>query len=155
LLLSGADTRPAKQENDMIHEQKALKAASVATMGFGLLIALGAHPATGGLTHLLGDILLWPMDGAEQGATREARLLYAIAGGLMVGMGWMLWELSGRGYAQDRALARRIIAGGLAVWFVVDCTASIAAGGAWNVLANSLFLALFAVPLWWGRRAAV
>ncbi|GHC45488.1 hypothetical protein [Neogemmobacter tilapiae] len=135
----------------MIHEQKALRAASAATIGFGLLIAAGAHPLTGGLTHLLGDVLLWPMDGMEQGATREARLLYAIAGGLMAGMGWMLWELSGRDYAQDRALARRIIVGGLAVWFVVDCTASVAAGGAWNVLANSAFLSLFALPLWRGR----
>jgi hypothetical protein len=93
LPLSGANTGWARQENEMNHEQKALKAASAATIGFGLLIAAGAHPLTGGLTHLLGDILLWPMDGMEQGATREARLLYAIAGGLMAGMGWMLWDL--------------------------------------------------------------
>lgn len=136
-----------------MNEQKALKTASAATIGFGLLIALGAHPATGGLTYLLGDVLLWPIDGAERGATNEARLLYAIAGGLMAGMGWMLWELSGRGLAQDRALARRIIAGGLAVWFVVDCTGSWAAGAPLNLLANSAFLALFAVPLWWTRGA--
>ena len=136
-----------------MNEQKVLKAASAATIGFGLLIALGAHPATGGLTHLLADILLWPMDGAKHGATPESRLLYAIAGGVMAGMGWMLWELSGRGLAQDRALARRIITGGLAVWFAVDCTGSWAAGAPLNLLANSAFLALFAVPLWWTRGA--
>ena len=47
---------------------------------------------------------------------------------------------------------RAIIRTSVISWFVVDSLASVAAGGALNVVANAAFLALFLVPLRLGAR---
>ncbi len=138
----------------MTSEQKALRLAAGAVMIFGLAIALGAHPASGGLTHLLADLILWPMDGAETGAAHEARLLYAIAGGVMAGWGWALWLLAGEGIARAPDLSRRVIRDSVVVWFAVDCAGSLAAGAPLNLAGNLIFLLLFLVPLHRAQRAA-
>lgn len=124
-----------------------LKLASCIVIGFGLLIALGAHSALGAPVIFLADLLLWPLDGAETGTARETRLIAGIAGGVMVGWGFMLWGLAGEGMARAPDLSRRLILGSVGIWFVIDGMGSIAAGSPLNVLGNISFLALFLWPL--------
>ena len=130
----------------MTREQRGLRFAAGVTMGFGLMTALGALPQLAAPTVMLADILIWPVDGAETGSLPEARLLYAIAGGVLTGWGWMIWLLAGEAMDRQPGLVRSIIRQSLLLWFAVDSTGSVLAGAPLNVLANGAFLALFLVP---------
>lgn len=132
----------------MTREQKGLRFAAGVTMGFGLLTALAALPQLAAPTVLLADILIWPVDGAETGRLPEARLLYAIAGGVLTGWGWIIWRLAGEAMDRQPDLVRAIIRTSILLWFAVDGTGSVLAGAPLNVLANGVFLALFLVPMW-------
>ena len=127
-----------------------LKVASAIVIGFGGMIALAAHPATSGLTGFLVDLVFWPLDGAQNIAVSEFRVLSAISGGIMVGWGLMLWLLSTHLYLRDPGLARTIILTSVGAWFVVDSTASIVAGAPLNAVLNLGFLFMFYLPLWSG-----
>ncbi len=131
----------------MTSEQKGLRFAAGVAMAFGVLTALAAWPPTAAPTVLLADLLVWPMDGAETGASHEARLLYAISGGVLAGWGWLIWSVAGDVHSRDPGLARRIIRQSVLTWFVIDCTGSVLAGAPVNVLPNLIFLALFLVPM--------
>lgn len=130
----------------MTREQRGLRFAAGVTMGFGLMTALAALPQLAAPTVMLADILIWPVDGAETGSLPEARLLYAIAGGVLTGWGWMIWLLAGEAMDRQPELVRAIIRQSLLLWFAVDSTGSVLAGAPLNVLANGAFLALFLVP---------
>ncbi|CAN0605459.1 unnamed protein product, partial [Ectocarpus sp. 12 AP-2014] len=79
----------------MSHEKTIgwLKAASAIVIAFGLLMLLGAHPATSAPMALLADVIFWPLDGQEAVSAPETRLLGAIAGGILCGWGVLLWQL--------------------------------------------------------------
>jgi hypothetical protein len=139
----------------MTSEQKALRLVGALTIAFGILCALGAHPALGGFTYQMIDLVLWPAERATGAVTGEARLLYAVTGGLAAGLGWVTWVLAGEGLSRAPELARKTIAGSALTWFAVDSTASVAAGAPLNVVGNLAFLALFLVPLWRGQRRAL
>lgn len=130
----------------MTREQRGLRFAAGVTMGFGLMTALAALPQLAAPTVMLADILIWPVDGAETGSLPEARLLYAIAGGVLTGWGWMIWLLAGEAMERQPELVRTVIRQSLLLWFAVDSTGSVLAGAPLNVLANGAFLALFLVP---------
>jgi hypothetical protein len=124
-----------------------LKIASGLVIFFGILIALGAHPATAWPSKLMADLIFWPLDGAQSLAAQETRLMFGIAGGVMCGWGAMLWLTATRVYATDPALARLLVMEGIGIWFVVDCAGSLAAGAPLNVLFNLVFLAVFLLLL--------
>ncbi len=128
-----------------------LKTASAAVIAFGLLLLLGTLPMTSAPLGSLTDLIFWPLDGQENIAAPETRLLSAIAGGILSGWGLMLWQISARLYPQDPALARTLILSSVGVWFVIDGLGSILAGAPLNAALNVGFLLLFFVPLW--RRA--
>lgn len=134
---------------------KWLRAASALVVGFGVLVVLAAYPATAGLTMFLIDFILWPIDGAQSGATPELRLIFAISGGVMVGWGVMLWLIATRLYPREPQLARSMILWSVGVWFVVDSAASIVAGAPLNALLNTSFLLMFGLPLWRAPDSAV
>ena len=127
--------------------QNWLKFAAAVTVGFGLLIALAAHPATGGATLFLTDLILWPMDGAQSLAAPEIRLLCAITGGVMAGWGLTMWLIVARLYPRDPGLARHLILTGIGTWFVIDSIGSLMAGAPLNALFNVGFLLLYVIPL--------
>lgn len=79
--------------------------ASGSVIAFGALTALAAWPATAPPANLLADLLHWPLNGTEKIDTPRARLLAAIAGGVMVG-----WGLT-----HPRALSRSACALGAAL----------------------------------------
>lgn len=128
-----------------------LKLAAALVVIVGLLIALGAHPATAWPAILLADVTFWPLDGAQSLAAPETRLAYAVLGGVMAGWGATIWLIADRLYARDPATARGLVLAGLAVWFVTDSAASLAAGAPLNLVVNVGFLAVFLAAL--GRRS--
>jgi hypothetical protein len=134
-----------------------LKCASAVLMiGFGLMFALAAHPATASLGTLFLDALIWPLDGGQSFAGREVRIVTAIGGGITAAWGVLVWMVAGHILPENPALGRGILVKCLLAWFVVDSTASILAGVPQNAAANVLFLLVFLYPLLrMERRAAV
>lgn len=130
-----------------------LKRAAVFVVLVGVLIALGAHPATAWPVLVLADLTLWPLDGAQSLAAPETRLIYGIAGGVMAGWGVMIWLLVDRVWPRDPKTARYLILTALFTWFAIDSAASFAAGAPLNVVVNIGFLAIFLVPLMARRKS--
>lgn len=131
----------------------ALKAASAAVMGVGIVVALAAFPPTALVTNILSDLVFWPFDGRQAVDTPTARLLAAIGGGVMFGWGLLLWQIATQLMPKDPALGASLIRTSVLAWFVLDCTCSVLAGAYLNVLLNVGFLALFLLPLAQMKRA--
>ncbi len=120
-----------------------LKVASAIVIGFGVVVALAAYPATAGIAQFLLDLIYWPLDGGQDLSSPEARLLCAISGGVMVGWGFLMWLVATRLYPREPELARALILSSIGAWFVVDSAGSIVAGAWLNAIFNIGFLALF------------
>ncbi|SMD14548.1 hypothetical protein [Rhizobium sp. RU36D] len=125
-----------------------LKLTSAFLIGFGLIVALGAHPATALPATLLADLVFWPFDGSQSLAAPETRVFAAISGGVMVGWGTMMWLVVSRLLPRDPALARLLLIEGTLAWFVVDSTGSYASGALLNVMLNVVLMLAIAVPAW-------
>lgn len=125
-----------------------LKIGAAVTLGFGLLIGAAAIPALQEPTRLLLDLIFFPVDSGQTLDTAATRLLSAITGGLMAGLGVMLWVVATELCPRDPALGRRLILLGIGSWYVVDSSMSFAAGAPLNVLFNTGFLLIFFVPAW-------
>lgn len=137
----------------MTTEQKGLRFAAGVTLLSGLALALSALLALNLPMRLLADLLVWPLDNAQTLIAAETRLNLAISGGVMVGWGAMIWQLAGAPMDAAPQAVRTIIQTSLLGWFVVDGLASVAAGAALNIVPNTLYLALFLVPIWRARTA--
>ncbi len=122
-----------------------LKISSAATIGFGIMIAFGAHQRTDGLLRWFADLLFWPLGDSAMLAD-EAQLLAAILGGVMVSWAVLFWLLTDALAEDHPELLKRLILTTMAVWFVIDSAGSIASGGWLNVVGNLAFLAMFVLP---------
>jgi hypothetical protein len=127
--------------------QPALKAASAAVMGVGVVVALSAFPPAATVTNILSDLVFWPFDGRQAVDTQTARLLAAIGGGVMFGWGLLLWQLTTQLLPKDPVLAAALIRTSIVAWFVLDSICSVLAGAYLNVVLNLGFLVMFLVPL--------
>ena len=125
-----------------------LKTGAAITLGFGLLIGAAAIPALQAPTTFLLDFIYFPVDAAQPTDSSAARLLSAISGGLMTGLGVMLWVVATELCPREPALGRRLILLGIGSWYIVDSSMSFAAGAPLNVLFNTGFLLIFFVPAW-------
>lgn len=128
--------------------QKWLRAGSAVAIAAGLLMATGASGALNGPLMVVTDLFIWPLDQAQTGEAAEFRLMSAIAGGVMVGWGALLWLLAGRGLAEAPALTRDVIMWSTPCWFVVDTTGSLVANAPVNAGVNVVFLLMIVVPVW-------
>lgn len=123
-----------------------LKASTIFTIGFGLMMSLSALPALSApLEHLL-DLVFYPLDGKQTMADPSVRLFSAIGGGVMAGWGMAIWMVVTRLGSREPDLARELILVGLWTWFVVDSSGSILSGAHWNAVANVGFLLIFLIP---------
>jgi hypothetical protein len=121
-----------------------LKLAADLTIAFGILIAAAALPALSLPTSFLVDVIFFPLDGGQPVDADAARLLAAITGGLMTGLGVTIYLIAAELLPKEPLLARRMIVAASVSWFVVDSSMSIAAG-AWL---NAVFKrGLFALVL--------
>jgi hypothetical protein len=125
-----------------------LKTGAVITIAFGLLIAVAAIPALQAPTELMLDLVYPPLDQAQTLTGVSARLFSAITGGLMTGLGVILWVVATELCPSNPALGRRLILLGVGSWYLVDSSMSLAAGAPLNVLFNTGFLLIFYVPVW-------
>lgn len=124
-----------------------LKAASAIVSAFGVIVALSAWPITAAPGDLLADLAFWPLDGMPRIDTPAARLLAAIAGGVMFGWGITLWLVTAYVLPKDPHAAETIVRAGIVSWFVLDSLASVAAGAPLNAVLNIGFVVLFLWPL--------
>jgi len=122
-----------------------LKLASLATLGFAVIIGLGSHDLTDGVVQWFADLLFWPLGDAQE-FTDEARLLAAILGGVMASWAILLWLLTDALADDHPELLRRLIFTTMTIWFVIDGIGSVAAGAWLNVVGNLGFLVLFILP---------
>ena len=125
-----------------------LKAGAVITTGFGLVMGAAAISPLQGPTALLLDLIFFPLDSGQPMDADATRLLSAITGGLMAGLGVMLWIIAAELCPKDAVLGRRLLLLGIGSWYVVDTAMSVAAGAPLNVLFNTGFLLIFFVPAW-------
>ncbi len=125
-----------------------LKFGSALTVFFGILVAAAATQIGAAPTQFLADLIFFPIDGAQDLAAPETRLISAIGGGVMAGWGVLLWMLSTHLFPSDQALAAKLIIASIVTWFVIDSTGSILAGAPLNAVFNVSFLLIFCVPLW-------
>jgi hypothetical protein len=119
-----------------------LKAFACLVAGLGLVLAMGAHPATAWGANLLLDMVFWPLDGTQRIDSEAARLLAAMGGGGFVGLGVMVWR-NALALKSGASSAAMTITLGMLGWCVVDSVFSAAAGAPLNVLLNLGVLALF------------
>jgi hypothetical protein len=125
-----------------------LKLNSLFIVLLGVLVALGAHPATALPATWLTDIVFWPFDGQQALDHQAARALAAIGGGVMVGWGVMMWLVVDRLLPVDPRLARLLLIEATLAWFLVDSTGSIVAGATVNVLLNTVLMLAIVLPAW-------
>lgn len=83
---------------------------------------------------------------------RYIGLAHAVIGGVMVGWGAALLYVAGSLFSEGARHAWNLIAVSVAAWFVPDTSYSLLSGYWQNALLNTVFLALFALPLWATRR---
>lgn len=124
-----------------------LRAAAAVVIAVGAVLALASHPRLAGPTALLADLVFWPLDGAPGIDAPATRLMCAIAGGVMVGWGVLLWLVASHLLPAEPGTARKLVLASIASWFVVDSIGSLAAGAVLNALGNVAFLLLFVVPV--------
>jgi hypothetical protein len=124
-----------------------LQISAAILAGFGLVVALAAHPVTAEANGFLVDLVFWPIDTAPTLDAPATRLMSAISGGLMTGWGVMLWQIASQLYPGSPQLARRLILTGVWTWFVIDSTGSVIAGATLNAGLNVGFLLMFVLPL--------
>ena len=125
-----------------------LKAGAAITMAFGIIIGAAAIPALAGPTTWLFDLVIFPLDGAQSLGGTDVRLLSAICGGLLAGLGVMMWLVATEVFARDPVLGRSMILKSIFTWFVIDSSMSFAAGAPLNVVGNIGFLLIFVLPVW-------
>jgi hypothetical protein len=129
-----------------------LKFAAGITFIFGLVFAASVWAPLAWPAAFFVDLALPPLDGQPELQGAGFALVRAISGGVLAGWGVMTWLVITRLHPTDPRLAGTLILAGAGSWFVIDSTASIAAGAPWNAAYNLIFLAMFAVPVLLGRR---
>ena len=128
-----------------------LRAGSAILIGFGVIVGCSAWPPLAGFIRFLVDLFAWPLDGTQNLAASETRLMMAIAGGVMAGWGAMIWMATTRLVQRDPSLLRALVLIPGGIWFVVDSIGSVASGVPVNALVNTGFLLLF-VSAFVGKR---
>lgn len=138
----------------MKHENaiQGLKFASMATIAFGLAMAIFPATSLKFLFDWFLDLAHLPLDRAQNIDSDSEALLMAISGGLMVGLGTLVWQVTELVYARTPQHGRKILLPGLLAWYLPDCFGSYLAGAWFNLLMNTGFLALFLVPLLLGSK---
>ncbi|SMP10994.1 excinuclease ABC subunit A [Shimia sagamensis] len=124
-----------------------LKLTSIGTVIFGLIPLFALAGSYYGIVGWFMDLTHLPLDGAQSFGGNSEKVLAAIGGGLMVGLGFMIWQITIRVYANDPTTGATIIHWGIWSWFVIDSTGSVLAGAWFNAVLNTGFLLMFILPI--------
>jgi hypothetical protein len=128
-----------------------LLVVAAGVVAFGLVLVLAPFLARQGFSLL---VYASPdrIDAFGQEPVRYISLAHAVIGGVMVGWGTALFYVTKTLLAGGSRIAWNLVALSVVAWFVPDTSYSLLSGYWQNALLNTLFLALFALPLWaiWG-----
>lgn len=124
-----------------------LKLAALGSALFGLAMVLALISPLKLVFDTFLDLVHWPLDAQQALAGDSARVLAAITGGLMVGLGALIWRITEDVYAKDPQLGGRIILSGVSAWYLPDSFGSYMVGAGFNVVLNTGFLAMFVLPV--------
>ena len=124
-----------------------LKLAAFGSVCFGLALVLALITPLRGVFDIFFDLVHFPLDGQQTLTSDSGRVLAAITGGLMVGLGAIVWRIVQDIYPQDPATGGRIILIGVWTWYLPDSFGSVMVGAWFNVVPNTVFLALFVLPI--------
>ena len=129
-----------------------LLAVSVGVIVFGLLLVLSPALARQGFSLLVysSPDRIDSFGGAQ---ARYVSLAHAVIGGVMVGWGAALLYATRRLLAGGNRIGWNLITLSVAAWYVPDTAYSLYSGFWQNALLNTVFLILFAIPLWATRAA--
>ncbi len=122
-----------------------LKLASAFVIASGLFVLLGSWDTTSEPLRLFAEVLFWT-NTEQVEVAKEANLLSAILGGVMLSWGMLYWMLTDL-LRDDPARIKRIFLISIWAWFVADTLGSILSGGVVNVLFNLVYLSIFVLPL--------
>ena len=139
----------------MTTEQKRLRFGAIIMIGFGLLtwvsLALNLHSPLA----LLLDLVTLTPGGAVVLNEVPGRMLGAIMAGLCVGLGAIVWVLSGKHLEVLPDETRQGLLWMIWSWYLVDSSGSILVGAPLNAIANLTFLVLVVWPIWAAKREPV
>ena len=123
-----------------------LLAVAAGVVAFGLVLVLLPSLARQGFSVL---VYASPerIDSFGEEAARYISLAHAVLGGVMVGWGAALFYITRTLLARGSRLAWNLVALSVFAWYVPDTSYSLLSGYWQNALLNTVFLALFAVPL--------
>ncbi|MEP4038960.1 MULTISPECIES: excinuclease ABC subunit A [unclassified Pseudophaeobacter] len=124
-----------------------LKLAALGSALFGLAMVLALISPLKLVFDTFLDLVHWPLDGQQALAGDSARVLAAITGGLMVGLGALIWRITEDVFAKDPKTGGRIILIGVIAWYLPDSFGSYMVGAGFNVVLNTGFLAMFVLPV--------
>ncbi|MEO9635108.1 MAG: hypothetical protein ABJF89_09375 [Parasphingorhabdus sp.] len=131
---------------------KFMRFAAIMSLLSALLFATGAMQDPTGILSRFLAIIIPGSEGVSGIATPEARVGFAIAGGVFAGFMVMLYMITAPAIERGDKVTIRASIAALLVWFVVDSGASIAGGAPLNALSNFAFLLFLLLPLIWIRK---
>lgn len=132
-----------------MNQRNWLRSAGLVTELFGVATALAAL-VPGALDPVVELLYLPP---AEVSLDRYGRLLGGMVGGLMAGWGAIMVMLARSLEELTPAAVARALLVGAGTWFCLDGLASVVNGAYLNLVTNSAFLAVLALPCWFLLRA--
>jgi len=124
-----------------------LLAVSAGVVAFGLVLVIAPSLSRQGFS-LLVYASPERVDAFGQEAARYISLAHAVLGGVMVGWGAALFYVTRSLFSRGSTTAWNLIALSVGAWFLPDTSYSLLSGYWQNAVLNTVFLLLFAVPLW-------
>ena len=124
-----------------------LLAVSAGVVAFGLVLVIAPSLSRQGFS-LLVYASPERVDAFGQEAARYISLATAVLGGVMVGWGAALFYVTRSLFSRGSTTAWNLIALSVGAWFLPDTSYSLLSGYWQNAVLNTVFLLLFAVPLW-------
>jgi hypothetical protein len=130
-----------------------LLSVAAGVVAFGLVLVLAPEFTRQGFS-LLVYSSPGRIDAFGPESARYVSLVHAVIGGIMVGWGAVLFYITRSLVSKGSRLGWNLVALSVVAWFIPDTTYSLWSGFWQNAVLNTVFLCLFALPLW-GMRTFV
>lgn len=145
-------TAETPQTSRFVFWQRWLVVASDLVILFGLFMTFFHRTVLFEPFHAQIDAVFWNTAVSPEAAAFQG-WAYGLMGAVMVGWGIVLFSLAYIPFKQQQKWAWNTLFYGLLAWFVLDTAVSLQYGVVFNALVNTLFLALFLLPLFFTRKS--
>ena len=130
-----------------------LLVVAAGVVAFGLALVLAPSVSRQGFSLLVYASSTY-IDTFGHEKVRYISLAHAVIGGVMVGWGVAIFYVTKSLLARGERIAWNLVALSVGAWFIPDTLYSLISGYWQNAVLNTVFLALFALPLWATRGLA-